>query len=209
MQNTYYCSNHLNTAHFSNLHQQSSLEGVIRLHAEAFPLTTRLVFHNVPIWHLSPVWQMRKIWIWSNFLCKGYHQLHWVIHFRKTYLTDVYPNMMLWKNRGNCLWQRVKQVFQFVGNDPPNDWGVNLIHSTCRNWFPSKSATAGDFQCSTERLHGIFPSLASISYPNMRFSWWFPRFLIFNPILAEMMQFDEHILKMGGSTAKHGKPLSF
>ena len=159
---------------------------------------------------LSPVWQMRKMWILSNLLCTGYHQLHRVIHFRKTYLTDVYPNMMLWKNRATACGNGSNRYVQFVGNDPPNDLGVNLIHSTCRNWFPSKSATAGDFQCSTERLHGIFPSLASISYPNMRFSVELSKIFDFQPeIPGEMIQFDEHILKMGGSTTKHGNPCHF
>ncbi len=30
--------------------------------------------------------------------------------------------------------------------------------------------------------------------------WWFQRFFIFTPILVEMIQFDEHIFQMGGST---------
>ena len=30
--------------------------------------------------------------------------------------------------------------------------------------------------------------------------WWFQIFVIFTPIPGEMIQFDEHIFQMGGST---------
>ncbi len=30
--------------------------------------------------------------------------------------------------------------------------------------------------------------------------WWIQTFLIFTPILGEMIQFDEHMFQMGGST---------
>ena len=35
--------------------------------------------------------------------------------------------------------------------------------------------------------------------------WWFQTFFIFTPILGEMIQFDEHIFQMGGSTTNYPK----
>ena len=35
---------------------------------------------------------------------------------------------------------------------------------------------------------------------SLKTGWWFQIFVIFTPILGEMIHFDQHIVQMGGST---------
>ena len=159
-------------AYFRNLPSTDfSLEGVIRRHSclVAFPLTTRLVFYcyNVPynmalIYHQFGKWEThvnlkQLVVYWISPVRLSLHSKDtFYILYRKTYPTGVYPNMMLWKNRATACGNGSNRYVQFVGNDLPQRFG-NETYSPCRNWFPSKSATAGDFQCSKEKLHGPIP----------------------------------------------------
>ena len=89
-------------------------------------------------------------------------------------------------------------IFQFFFPFfPPANFGKNSplhIHP-----IPDPSRPSGP-RYEAVRMEVAAKLRVSGSKPSGLARWWFQTFSMFNPKIGEMIHFDEHIFKMGGST---------